>query len=47
MAIKDAVICFDDIERRGNSLTINEILGYLNFLKETVRSLLSITLKNE
>lgn len=34
MAIKDSVICFDDIERRGCSLTVNEILGYLNFLKE-------------
>lgn len=34
MAIKDAVICIDDIERKGESLTVNEILGYINFLKE-------------
>lgn len=33
-ALKDTLICFDDIERRGKSLTINHIFGLASLLKE-------------
>lgn len=32
--IKNAVICFDDIERAGENLKPEQMLGYINFLKE-------------
>lgn len=32
--MKDTLICFDDIERRGKSLTINHIFGLTSLLKE-------------
>ncbi|HAT2068956.1 TPA: hypothetical protein I8024_000156 [Legionella pneumophila] len=34
ISIRDAVICFDDIERTSDELGIDQILGYINFLKE-------------
>ncbi|HBC0467144.1 TPA: hypothetical protein I8Y90_001186 [Legionella pneumophila] len=34
ISIRDAVICFDDIERASDELGVDQILGYINFLKE-------------
>lgn len=34
ISIRDAVICFDDIERNNPNFSIDQILGYINFLKE-------------
>jgi hypothetical protein len=34
ISIRNAVICFDDIERASNELGADQILGYINFLKE-------------
>lgn len=34
LSIKNLVICFDDMERKGESLTINEILGLISSLKQ-------------
>ncbi len=34
MSIKDTLICIDDLERKGKNLSIKDIFGLLNFLKE-------------
>ncbi|HRI02572.1 MAG TPA: hypothetical protein PLL77_02410 [Pyrinomonadaceae bacterium] len=34
LAVKNAVICIDDLERKGESLTIREVLGLAALLKE-------------
>lgn len=34
MFIKDSIICIDDLERRGDGLTLKDTLGLITFLKE-------------
>ncbi|RFB82348.1 hypothetical protein B5K08_32145 [Rhizobium leguminosarum bv. trifolii] len=34
LSIRDQLICFDDLERRGPSLQVGEVLGYISQLKE-------------
>ncbi len=34
LSIKKQIVCFDDIERRGKDLEINDVLGLASFLRE-------------
>jgi hypothetical protein len=34
LSVRDQLICFDDLERRGKNLGIRDVLGIISFLKE-------------
>lgn len=34
MAVKDSVVCFDDVERRGSGLSLRDFFGLVTYLKE-------------
>ena len=34
LTISDQIICFDDLERRGQPLDIGDVLGLVSFLRE-------------
>jgi len=47
LSVKEMVVCLDDVERRGDSLTTREILGLVSALKEQKRCKVALILNDE
>ncbi len=47
MSIRDQIVCLDDIERKGQSLTINDVLGLMSLLKMDRKCKIVIILNDE
>lgn len=47
MTIKDQIICFDDLERRGMALDIQDVLGLVSYLKEQRNCKIALILNDE
>lgn len=45
--VKNAIVCVDDIERRGSNLNIREVLGLVSNLKERKRCKVILILNDE
>ncbi|WP_042577721.1 hypothetical protein [Variovorax paradoxus] len=46
-AVHDQLVCIDDIERRGEGLKLNELLGLITFLKEERRCRVALLLNSD
>ncbi len=47
LTIRDQIICFDDLERRGQRLDIGDVLGLVSFLREQRNCKVSLILNDE
>lgn len=47
MTIRDQVICIDDLERRGQKLDVNDVLGLISYLREQRNCKIVLILNDE
>ncbi|PWB92082.1 hypothetical protein C5688_00010 [Methylocystis sp. MitZ-2018] len=47
MTIRDQVICIDDLERRGQKLDVNDVLGLISYLREQRNCKVALILNDE
>jgi hypothetical protein len=46
-SVKDSIVCIDDIERRGDDLSVRDVLGLVSLLKEQRRCKVILILNDE
>lgn len=45
--VRDQIVCFDDLERKSDTLTVRDVLGLMSFLKEKKRCKVVLLLNSE
>ncbi|MGE3064129.1 MAG: hypothetical protein AB7K67_00965 [Hyphomicrobiaceae bacterium] len=46
-AVRDQIVCIDDLERRGSGLAVRDVLGLISFLKEQRRCKVALLLNED